>query len=291
MESDMSTAEKKSFQLYRQGVIQYLQSPLLAECAGIIHAFSTRVGGCSEGAMASLNTAFHTGDEFNCVCENRRRFLEPWGFCNDEVVAAIQVHGVNICEAFPADRGRGAVPHSFLREGDALVTASPGVPLTGYAADCPLLFIAAPAVPAVALAHAGWRGTLQNMAARVIGWLQKRFGVDPAAMLAAISPGICGRCYTVGRDVAGNFAEAGWSGAPYLWGASGGGFHLDLAAINEVQLRSAGIGGENLAPGGGWCTSCRPDLFYSYRRERGKTGRMMGLIALQSCSAGKGGQF
>ncbi|NLA27755.1 MAG: laccase domain-containing protein [Firmicutes bacterium] len=281
----MKAEGEKGFKLYRHGKIQYLQSPLLAGCPGVVHAFSTRVGGCSEGAMASLNTAFHTGDEYSCVCENRRRFLEPWGFRPDEVVAAIQVHGVNICEALPGDRGRGAVPRSFLGEGDALVTAVPHLPLTGYAADCPLLFIAAPDVAAVALAHAGWRGTLQNMAERVIGRLYDRFGADPASMLVAISPGICGRCYTVERSVAASFIEAGWSGPPYLWESSCGGFHLDLAAINAVQLRSAGIEKENMAPGVDWCTSCKPGLFYSYRREKGKTGRMMGLIALQKQSS------
>lgn len=288
----MRAGADKGFQLYSNRGIQYLQSPLLAGCGNVVHAFSTRVGGCSEGAMASLNTAFHTGDEYSRVRENRRRFLEPWGFHPDEVVAAIQVHGVKIREAGTGDRGRGAVPRSFLGEGDALVTAVPDLPLTGYAADCPLLFIAAPDVPAVALAHAGWRGTLQNMAARVIARLQRRFGADPAGLLAAISPGICGRCYTVDSDVAERFTEAGWSGKPYLWEASGGGFHLDLAAINEAQLSGAGIRTGHLAPGGGWCTSCRPELFYSYRREKGKTGRMMGLIALRkAASAGEAGEI
>lgn len=277
----MRTDPGKGFQLCEREGIQYLQSPLLAGCGNLAHAFSTRVGGRSEGSMATLNTAFHTGDEFDNVRENRRRFLQLWGFHPDEVVAAIQVHGIEIREAGPADRGRGAVPHSFLGEGDALVTADPGVPLTGYAADCPLLFIAAPDVPAVALAHAGWRGTLQNMAARITARLQRQFGADPAAMLVAISPGICSRCYTVSGEVAADFDSAGWGARPFLREDGGGAFHLDLGAINEVQLRRAGIRAENLAPGGCWCTSCRPDLFYSYRREKGKTGRMMGLIALR----------
>lgn len=270
---------EKGFQLYRNGGIQYLQSPLLQKQGNLLHAFSTRVGGCSEGAMAWLNTAYHTGDEYSCVRENRRRFFEPWGFRPDDVVAAIQVHGVKIREAVEAHRGRGSVPRSFLGEGDALVTTAPRLPLTGYAADCPLLFMAAPDVPAVALAHAGWRGTLQNMAARIVSRLQQK-GANPAAMLAAISPGICGQCYVIGPEVAGLFAEAGWKDYPYLWRATGEGFHLDLAAINAVQLLSAGIALRHLAPGGCWCTSCSSNLFYSYRREKGKTGRMMGFIAL-----------
>lgn len=276
----METEMKRGFQPYRQGDLYYLQSPLLADCSPVVHAFSTRVGGCSEGAMASLNTAFHTGDEYSCVRENRRRFLEPWGFHPDEVVAAVQVHGVKIYQVCAADRGRGARPQSFLGEGDALVTAVPDLPLTGYAADCLLLFFAAPDVPAVALAHSGWRGTLQNMAPAVVADLRLRFGADPAAMLVALSPGICGRCYTVDRTVAQGFIEAGWRGEPYLWAAPAGRFHLNLAAIIEQQLRHAGIRAGHLA-GCNWCTSCHPELFYSYRREKGHTGRMMGLIALR----------
>lgn len=286
----MSAEDKKGFQLYRHRDLSYLQAPLLAGCTPVVHAFSTRVGGCSEGGLASLNTAFHTGDEYSRVRENRRRFLEPWGFHPEEVVAAVQVHGVKIHQVCAGDRGRGARPGSFLGEGDALVTAVPDLPLTGYAADCLLLFIVAPDVPAVALAHAGWRGTLQNMAPAVVSDLNLRFGADPAAMLVAFSPAICGRCYTVDRAVARNFIEAGWCGEPYLWEAPAGGYHLNLAAINEQQLRRAGIRSGHLA-GNSWCTSCHPRLFYSYRREKGTTGRMMGLIALQGdLSAGEVGE-
>ena len=276
---------EKGFQLQRRGDLVCLQAPLLTGCSPVVHAFSTRAGGCSVGAMASLNTAFHTGDRYRRVRENRRRFLEPWGFHPGEVVAAIQVHGTGVFRVKAGDRGRGSRPGNFLGEGDALVTAAPGLPLTGYAADCLLLFIVAPDVPAVALAHAGRQGTLQNMAGAVVAELNLGFGADPAVMRSALGPGICGRCYTVGPGLARDFKEAGWSGKPYLWAGEGGVFHLDLAAINRQQLSRAGIKPGHIA-GGNWCTSCRPDLFYSYRRDRGKTGRMMGLIALEQGEVG-----
>ncbi len=277
-------AVAKGFQLRRSGELTYLQAPLLEGCRGVVHAFSTRLGGCSTGAMASLNTAFHTGDRYRCVLENRRRFLERWAFCPDDAVAAIQVHGTGIIRAGAVHRGRGARPDTFLGEGDALLTTVPGLPLTGYAADCLLLFIAAPDVPAVALAHAGWRGTLQGIAPAVVQELHLLCGADPAAMVAALSPGICARCYTVGGELAWEFAAAGWRGEPYQWTDGGGGCHLDLAAINREQLRRAGIGGGRLA-GCDWCTGCHPRLFYSHRRDKGQTGRMMGLIALRGQSA------
>lgn len=286
----MDEEYEKGFQLQREAPLPYLQAPLLAGCGGVIHAFSTRQGGCSEGAMATLNTAFHTGDDRGFVLENRRRFLKPLGFRPEEIVAAIQVHGSRVYCVEAADRGRGAGPSNFLGEGDALITAAEGLPLTGYAADCLLLFIVAPEVPAVALAHAGRQGTLQNMARAVVAKLSHCYGADPARMLAALGPGICGRCYTVGRDLAADFSEAGWRERPYLWEGERGVFHLDLAAINRRQLFEAGIKPGRLA-GCRWCSSCHPELFYSYRRDRGKTGRMMGLIALTGGGpgAGKGG--
>lgn len=282
------TGSENGFQLRRQGDLFYLQAPLLAGCDGVIHAFSTRRGGCSKGDMAALNTAFHTDDDTGNVFENRRRFLEPLGFHPNEVIAAIQVHGSRVRRVEAVDRGRGAAPGNFLGEGDALITDLPGLPLTGYAADCLLLFIVDPGVPAVALAHAGRQGTLENMAGAVVAALNSHFNADPARMLVALSPGICGRCYTVERDLAGDFREAGWCKKPYLWEGTPGEFHLDLAAINLRQLLRAGIRPGNLA-GCRWCSSCSPALFYSYRRDRGKTGRMMGLIALQGGGDGAAG--
>jgi YfiH family protein len=271
----------KGFQLIENGELAFLQSPLLEQSGMVDHAFSTRRGGCSTGAVQSLNTAFHTGDTRERVLENRRRLLKPWGYDPAAVVAGIQVHGTDIALVTAQDRGRGALPGTFLTRCDALVTATPGVVLTAYSADCLLLFLVAPRERVIALAHAGWRGTRGGMARKVVNYLVKHFAVDPATILAALSPGICAKCYRVDSEVAENFRTAGWGGAPYLTKASPDGyFHLDLAEINRHQLLNAGLREENLA-GSGWCSSCRADLFYSYRRDRGVTGRMLGFMAIK----------
>mgnify|MGYP001321728181 CR=1 FL=1 len=273
-------ALNKGFRLVRRGEVTVLQSPLLAQCPLTDHAFSTRLGGCSSGAMAALNTAFHTGDDRALVLENRRRLLQPFGYEPDAVVAGIQVHGTGVARVTAADRGRGTVPGNFLGQYDALVTTEPGLVLTAYAADCPILFLIEPQRPLIALAHAGWRGTLGGMAHAVITCLQNNYGVDPARLLAAISPCICPNCYHVGEDVAALFRRAGWGEAPYLEPEGPGKFRLDLSRINAAQLREAGIEDDHLAENS-WCTSCRPDLFYSYRRENGVTGRMMAFLAIK----------
>ena len=134
----------KGFQLIENGELAFLQSPLLEQSGMVDHAFSTRRGGCSTGAVQSLNTAFHTGDTRERVLENRRRLLKPWGYDPAAVVAGIQVHGTDIALVTAQDRGRGALPGTFLTRCDALVTRYTGVVLTAYSADCLLLFLVAP---------------------------------------------------------------------------------------------------------------------------------------------------
>jgi len=268
------------FQLTRLEGLTCLQSTLLNRCKLIDHAFSTRLGGLSGGFLSSLNTAFHTGDKIEHVLENRRLLLAPWGYRPEEIVAGIQVHGVTVFPVTAEDRGRGAEPGTFPAEADALVTAEPGVVLTAYAADCLLIYIVEPRLPVIALAHAGWRGTLSAMAALVVNFMQARYGADPSLLLAAISPGICPGCYRADKETADRFKLAGWGGEPYLKADGQGCYRLDLSRINAAQLINAGIQAHNLAQTG-FCTSCRPDLFYSYRRERGVTGRMMGFLAIK----------
>jgi polyphenol oxidase len=273
-------ATEKGFRLTRREDRAFLQSPLLEAVGLADHAFSTRLGGCSRGSVASLNTAFHTGDNCENVLENRRRLLEPFGYRPEEIVAGIQVHGSGVTLVTAKDCGKGAAPETFLGETDALATVEPGVLLTAYAADCQLLYFIEPQIPVVALAHAGWRGTLGGMARVVVAYLQKNFAVRPSQILAAVSPGICSRCYRVDEEVAGQFRRAGWGCAPYLEPDQDGRFRLDLSAINTAQLRETGIEECNLAENN-WCTSCRPDLFYSYRRDQGVTGRMMGFLVIK----------
>lgn len=268
----------KGFQLTVGGDLTSLHAPMLEETGVVDHAFSTRMGGYSGGTMASLNTAFHTGDDYRLVLGNRRKFLATRGYDPAEVISVIQVHGTGIIPVTGRDTGKGAIPNSAVGEGDALVTSSPGVVITAYAADCLLLFLAAPRVPVIALAHAGWRGTAENMALAVVNFLRE-CRADLPEILAAISPGICAGCYQVDEKVAESFRRAGWEDEPYLK-RSKGAYNLDLARINAAQLLQAGIKKENLAENR-WCTSCRPDLFYSYRRDKGVTGRMMGFMAIR----------
>ncbi len=261
--------------------LAYLQAPLLTKEGLVEHAFSTRCGGVSAGRLASLNTGFHVGDRWENVLANRRIFFDRFNYDYRDIVSATQVHGTAIGVFDHSNRGEGALPDTARSRCDALVTREEGLPLAAYSADCQLLFFACPGKGAVAaLAHAGWKGTLGNIGGRVIRFLKQHYSVPPNRLLAGLGPVVCRRCYLVGHEVAELFAAAGWQKETYLEPAGSGLYRLDLNAINTEQLLRAGIKRPNLALNG-WCTSCHPELFYSYRRDRGATGRMIGFIAIK----------
>ncbi len=275
--------DKKGFKLFEDKTIPYLQAPGLCEDGFVEHAFSSRRGGLSEGPFSSLNTGFHTGDQFEHVLENRNRFFKQFAYDYRAIVSSIQVHGTGIGVFSGINRGEGALPKTALKQCDALITEEPGLPLAAYSADCLLIFYAARKRPLVALAHAGWRGTLENISGTVVGYLKQYYGVNPDELTAALSPFICRQCYRIDEELAGSFKFAGWNHSAYLSPLvnEDGEYQLDLQAINTTQLIRSGVEKNNIFYSD-WCTSCNPDLFYSYRRDSGLTGRMLGFIAIKN---------
>ena len=174
-----------------------------------------------------------------------------------------QIHSGIVREATRASGDR-------FEEGDALVSAEPGVIVGIRTADCVPLLLADRRTRAVAAAHAGWRGTAQNIAASVVNEMRKRFGSRMEDLHVAIGPSIGPCCYEVGVDVARQFDN--W--CPNLDTAITP-LPLDLPAINEIQLRQIGVIDVWTA---GECTFCQPERYFSFRREREQAGRMLSFI-------------
>jgi len=170
----------------------------------------------------------------------------------------------------------GRLAREYPAEGDGLVTRARGVLLQVRSADCFPVLLYDPARHAGAAVHSGWRGTLAGIAGRAVRALGDRFGCDSAGIRAAVGPGIQKCCFEVGEEVRAQFAEA----FPELVPAGAGpDRRLDLRACIRRTLVLAGLRPEHidLAP---WCTCCRGELFYSYRREKAATGRMFNWICL-----------
>lgn len=223
-------------------------------------AFSTRLGGVSEGPFASLNLGILTADEPERVVVNRRLLC---GSVDADVATATmpwQVHGARVTEA----DGRGIVtPGTEFTQCDGLWTEQEGRALVVLTADClPVALVRANGRPGLAVLHVGWKGLL----AGIVDAGARALGAGPVA--AAIGPGIGPCCYEVGDEVAGPYRDR--FGDDVVAGRN-----LDLPEATERALRAAGV--EDVFRVGR-CTACEPDLFFSHRRERGVTGRQ-GVVA------------
>lgn len=233
------------------------------------HAFSTRQGGVSEGPFASLNLAVASGDDREKALENRRIFAERAGFLAFPRTA-YQVHGVRVNIAGPEAFPEGT-------QGDIVITNRVGLAVGVFVADCAPILLYAPDVQAVAAVHAGWRGTAQQGVNVAVRALQEAYGADPARMVAAVGPAIKGCCYEVGPEVA--EALAGLPQPEACLTPRGERWMLDVQEANRQQLVAAGLAAENVHVSG-LCTYCHEDLFFSYRRDGARSGRMIGAIAL-----------
>lgn len=223
------------------------------------HGFSTRQGGISPSPFHALNLG-GSQDQPENIAANRRIALDQLGLSLSNLCILKQVHGTTVCRA-----SAGA------QEGDALVTADPGLVLAVSIADCyPILFHDEKNGVAGA-AHAGWRGTLGGIAGKVVAEMQA-LGAEPQHIRVAIGQGISKNRFEVGPEVTGQFKEAGFPAHC---------FHenkIDLVACNRWVVQQHHIPGTNIWSMGR-CTFEQD--FFSYRRDKGVTGRMWGLIALQ----------
>lgn len=259
---------------------------------GVSHGVSTRHGGVSPAPYSSLNLSFSTDDAVDHVRENRRRLAESLDTTPERLVVGRLVHGREVtilssarCGHLPTKQvavrvGASATQTVFLS--DAAVSDVRGLHLLITSADCVPILFADPRRGVVGAAHAGWRGTAQGIAPTVVGTMREAFGSDPRDIVAGIGPSIGACCYPVGSEVVDTFRQHGLQ--PVL--AETADLRLDLWASNVRQLVDSGVP-EDAIEVAGVCTSCRVDHFFSYRAERGKTGRFAACIGLPEAAASR----
>ena len=218
-------------------------------------AFTTRLGGVSEGRYESLNLGRKSGDEVERVDENRRIACGAAGADVARLALNYQVHSDRVLRAVAGQRGEHA---------DGLWTDEPGLPILAMSADClPIALARADATePAIAVLHAGWKGLLAGIVAAGANAL------GAGTLAAAIGPGIGPCCYEVGEEVATPFRDR--FGDDVMRDG-----RLDLWTSAERALRAAGVERVDRFDR---CTFCEPEAFFSHRRDAGRTGRQ-GVIA------------
>jgi polyphenol oxidase len=260
----------------RNGVVYYAVSFL--EKTGLARAaFTTRIGGMSAGEAATMNLSFKRKDTPANVRENYRRICAAAGFTAGGLAVSRQVHGTAVHEVGDAEAGRGVFDGDESPEADGLVTNRRGVALVKHTADCVPVYLLDARTRAIALVHAGWRGTLEGIAGIALTRMAEAYGTRPEDCLAAIGPSIGPCCFEVGGEVAQAF-EARFPGRGVV-DASGKLPIVDLWRCNALQLLDAGVQDDNIAVAG-LCTACDPITFYSHRKEKGRTGAMAALLEL-----------
>ncbi len=211
--------------------------------------FTTRRGGVSTGAYASLNLGRWTDDDPDAVHHNRQTLATTLDLPLDAVVQGRQVHGTHV-------ERNAQRPTAEPPEADGQATTQRDTALLVLTADC--LPIALIGQHAVAMLHAGWRGLAGGIVAEGVKALRE---LGATEIKAAIGPGAGGCCYEVGADVAAAFERPQG--------------RLDLKAIAREELQAAGVSAVHDA---GLCTLCSdPELFFSHRRDGGVTGRQAGV--------------
>jgi polyphenol oxidase len=290
-----------------------LRAEKLSALPWLVHGFSTRVGGFSRAyGKGDLNLGFTKEDSHAAVERNRVAFLRAAGAVAHKgresgkdgsgknglwpLITLRQIHS-DIIHCV------GSIPNELL-VGDGLLTATPGLLLAIQTADCLPVILVDVKQRAVGVFHAGWRGTVQRIVEKGVGEMFRCFGSRPRDLKAAIGPGIQGCCYEVGEEVRAKF-ESQFTYAASLFRevkesdpvrdkypllfltarAPGHGelpkkIFLDLVEANRQQLLAAGVPKKNIeasAP----CTNCNTGLLFSYRGEKGKTGRMMGVVGIR----------
>jgi YfiH family protein len=249
-----------------QGGLRWLE----ARMPGAIAAFTTRPGGVSAPPFEALNLGLFVDDDRDAVAENRRLLAGALGFQPYQIAVGRQVHGAELIDhagppasscsfaTYEPEKERGSPEGAGLVKADGHVVKAPArTPALVFVADCVPVALSGPS--GVAMLHCGWRGLAAGIVAKGVAAI----GADAAAIGPSIGP--C--CYEVGEEVLAPFRPLG--------GGVASGRMLDLPEVVRRLLAEAGV---ERVETSGLCTSCEPDLFFSHRRDGGRTGRQAGLV-------------
>ncbi|ACT02509.1 peptidoglycan editing factor PgeF [Paenibacillus sp. JDR-2] len=251
--------------------------------------FTGRNGGVSEQPWTSLNVGLHVGDSDDDVVRNRQLIAETIGWPFEAWTCGEQVHGCEVFQVTESERGKGRLSRdSAIADTDGLMTDIPGVLLASFYADCVPLYFYDQQHQAVALAHAGWKGTVQQIASKTIEAMERQYGTKPEELLCAIGPSISDCCYEVDGFVIDKLQPLVEGLADKLNSSSdlmmtlveNGKAMVNLKQINRHIMLEAGILPIHIELSE-WCTGCSTDQFFSHRKEGGKTGRMASWIGIR----------
>lgn len=265
--------------------IEPLRSELLSSVPGIIHGLTYRIESMGK---ADGNVGYSAPRDRNDAWEMRTHWCHAIGVDPDNMVLVRQEHGSSVLEASPEHAGAGASPGSTQAGyADALITDQPDLVLTTLHADCQPILMVDPERPAIAAIHAGWRGTVADIAGATIQAMQDAYGTNPADLLVYLGPAIGSCCNEVGPEVTAAWREQVKELCPLAELAitkPGPKEHFDVPRANTLLLQRAGVQPEHMEVSS-ICTKCNTDDWFSHRGQGPTTGRQAAVIMLTSGGA------
>ena len=255
------------------GTLEYLTAGGIS----VPHCFTTRFGGVSEGYLSSLNLGIHRGDEPENVRKNYEILGNALGFEIEDLVFTRQTHTDIVRVVDGTNRGEGLF-REVEPECDALVTDTPGMVLAAFTADCTPILLHDPVTGAVGAVHAGWRGTVADIAGKAVRAMCENFGARPEHIRAAIGPNIGVCCFETHADVPDAVRAVLGEEAESFIVPAGEKFRVDLKGVNEALLRRAGVCQIDVSRD---CTACQPGRFWSHRRVGNDRGSLAAIIVCE----------
>lgn len=274
--------EKKDPLLKCQNDVSFFQFKKMQEKEWLLHAFSTRLGGVSGDCFSTMNLGFGRGDSYKNVIKNYERFGDAVGFDWKKAVVSHQTHTTNIRLVTAKDAGKGILKDRDYEDIDGMITKEPGIALITFYADCVPLYFADIKHKAIGLSHSGWRGTVGRMGEKTLKAMREAFNTDPADVVAAIGPSICGDCFEVGPEVKEEFAREfnKEQMKKICHPGIGEKSYIDLWQANFEVLKEAGVASENISVTN-VCTRCNPELLYSHRIMGAKRGNLAAVMMIR----------
>ena len=247
------------------------QSPLLSQMTDLVHGFTTRHGGDSKEPMESFNLGRHIDDPQarEDAIKNRQRLCQSLKLDFSRLAVPGQVHSNRIVSS----------TEKHISEVDAIATNERSLPILLHFADCVPIIIFAPDVPALAVVHAGWKGTAGSIAKNAVEFLCSEFGCSRQRLVAAVGPAIGSCCFPVTDETANTLLKTVSGDRTFL--VENNQPHPDLKAINAMQLFDSGVDSVDVCD---LCTACQPEIFYSHRYAGGKTGRQGAIASINYIS-------
>jgi polyphenol oxidase len=248
------------------------------DCPEVVHGVTTR----TSSLPLHGNMSYMAGDAPDLVRQNRVLWAAAIGYDPDRLVLGRQVHETRIVQVDGRDAGRGADSvETSIKRVDGLMTNTPDLPIGVMAADCVPILLYDPDRSAVAAIHAGWRGTVDGIAAESVRAMKAHFGSAPEKLRACLGPSICQTCYEVGSEVVERWASTTSAEGCSAMRESADGYYFDLRQANHYLLVTTGVAPDAIEVSD-ICTRCSNGTMFSRRGLGPRTGLFTSVIMLAS---------